>query len=136
MAHPLEILSLSPVKFPEAQCKHLGEFMLPKSPAGIPFAKTICSCCVHKQECLEVALDYAKTGPQVEGVWGGTDEKERAEIIRTHQDEFKPQSFYQQRQAVRELLDFGMSEEAIAIKLDIQFDSVMRVSRRMKGLSK
>ncbi|MEE2768025.1 MAG: WhiB family transcriptional regulator [Actinomycetota bacterium] len=40
-------------------------------------AKSICGNCPVNQECL----DYALTGRELHGIWGGTTETERREII-------------------------------------------------------
>jgi WhiB family redox-sensing transcriptional regulator len=54
------------------------EMFFPISPAGpavrqVAQAKAICARCEIRQACLEYALD---TGP-IQGVWGGTTERER-----------------------------------------------------------
>jgi len=135
MGQPLEILGISSVKFPQAQCKNLGEFMIPASPADIPYAKSICATCVHIAQCLEVALEYAKHGPAVQGVWGGTDESERAAMMKMRSGEFAPQSNYKKRERAIELISLGYSIEEISMKLGIQVKSIQRQIARVKEIA-
>lgn len=46
-------------------------------------AKTICDACVVRQECREYAIAHREP----EGIWGGLDEKERRQIIKSHRGE-------------------------------------------------
>lgn len=68
-----------------AEC--LGEdpelfFPYSRGPSGqlqAETAKAICKRCPVASECLDWALDST---PMPEGIWGGTDEDERADMIR------------------------------------------------------
>lgn len=68
-----------------AECK--GEdpelfFPYSRGPSGqlqAQVAKAVCGRCPVKNECLQWALD---SSPMPEGIWGGTDEDERADIVR------------------------------------------------------
>lgn len=43
-------------------------------------AKRICDLCVVRARCLSEALELTRGGVRVEGVWGGTTEKERKRL--------------------------------------------------------
>jgi hypothetical protein len=65
-----------PSKFEEPLCAEVGgDFWFPEK--GDPehhsqFAKSICSKCKHKVECLEWALENESVG-----IWGGLNERTR-----------------------------------------------------------
>lgn len=44
------------------------------------YARTICAECPVRRECLDFALNLARSGQQVDGMWGGLDERERRKI--------------------------------------------------------
>lgn len=46
------------------------------------YARSICNACPVEGECLRYALDLARQGETVAGMWGGLDEIERAELVR------------------------------------------------------
>lgn len=48
-------------------------------------AKRVCRRCPVTADCLE----YALAGGQMSGVWGGTDEAERADLLRTARDDVR-----------------------------------------------
>lgn len=48
-------------------------------------AKRVCGRCPVTADCLE----YALAGGQMSGVWGGTDEAERADLLRTARDDVR-----------------------------------------------
>lgn len=48
-------------------------------------AKRVCGRCPVTADCLE----YALTEGQTSGVWGGTDEAERAGLLRTARDDVR-----------------------------------------------
>ncbi|MEU8652593.1 WhiB family transcriptional regulator [Streptomyces sp. NPDC048737] len=48
-------------------------------------AKRVCGRCPVTADCLE----YALVGGQTSGVWGGTDEAERADLLRTARDDVR-----------------------------------------------
>jgi hypothetical protein len=52
-------------------------FFLPRSPSETSAAKALCEACPVRRECLQHALRT----PEVDGVWGGLDEKEREDIL-------------------------------------------------------
>jgi len=41
-------------------------------------AKTLCSTCTFRTECLQIALDE----PELQGIWGGTTPRERLALRR------------------------------------------------------
>jgi WhiB family redox-sensing transcriptional regulator len=61
---------------------HEPEVFFPPGPGAmdqIDEAKAVCRACPVVTDCLRVAL----TDPTLVGVWGGTSEAERAELIRS-----------------------------------------------------
>ncbi|MET9504831.1 WhiB family transcriptional regulator [Streptomyces sp. NPDC006622] len=48
-------------------------------------AKQVCARCPVTADCL----DYALAGGPMSGVWGGTDEAERADLLRTARDDVR-----------------------------------------------
>ncbi|MBK3575679.1 WhiB family transcriptional regulator [Streptomyces sp. MBT65] len=68
-----------------AACAHEDpELFFPLSSAGPALrqkvaAKRVCSVCPVTRQCLDWAID----GGQAHGAWGGTSERERAELRRT-----------------------------------------------------
>jgi WhiB family redox-sensing transcriptional regulator len=54
------------------------ELFFPVGSTGPAAAKRVCHRCPVIAECLDWALNSGQTA----GVWGGTDERERAELLR------------------------------------------------------
>ncbi|MFO0920119.1 MAG: WhiB family transcriptional regulator [Candidatus Saccharimonadales bacterium] len=54
------------------------ETFFPTGGAGVKIAKTICTECVVREDCLNYAIDNNVD----HGIWGGTSERERRRIIR------------------------------------------------------
>ncbi|MEN3271456.1 MAG: Transcription factor WhiB [Actinomycetota bacterium] len=52
------------------------------SPARIAEAKALCARCPYREPCLEEALKLPGITYQGTGVWGGTDHRERAAMLR------------------------------------------------------
>lgn len=70
-------LSLEAEWVSEANCKGLNMFPDRDNFKVLAVAKLACNGCVVRGECLEAALDRAEP----HGVWGGTTEDERKEIL-------------------------------------------------------
>lgn len=50
----------------------------PENGVGVEVAKKICASCVVREQCLEYAIDNRID----HGVWGGTSERQRRQIIK------------------------------------------------------
>jgi len=71
-----QFLSMNITKFENARCTSHAEQMIPLSPSeDTTFAKSLCTNCEHKSDCLELALSF-----DAQGIWGGTDQTERRAI--------------------------------------------------------
>jgi WhiB family redox-sensing transcriptional regulator len=57
-------------------------FFPPRRPGTAAPAKAVCAACPVRRECLRHALK----APEEHGVWGGLDERERAEIRRKRRE--------------------------------------------------
>jgi WhiB family transcriptional regulator, redox-sensing transcriptional regulator len=67
-----------------AECKDFEtKVFYPTDGAGVNAAKAICNQCVVKIKCLE----YAIARNEIHGVWGGTSERERKQIIKLRKKE-------------------------------------------------
>jgi WhiB family redox-sensing transcriptional regulator len=62
----------------------------PSGKAQIEVAKQVCADCPVISDCLNWALE---SSPMPEGVWGGTDEDERADIVRNRDKPTKRRYF-------------------------------------------
>lgn len=100
-------------------------------PKGLPSreAKSVCSGCPVRVECLE----YALTIPLIFGVWGGTTEQERRKL--------KPASYTsrkvamsdieKRRNEVRRLHAAGLTDPEVASRMGMASDSIARIRRRI-----
>ena len=71
-----QFLSMNITKFENARCTPHADKMIPATPGAYSaFAKSLCSNCEHKSDCLELALSF-----DAQGIWGGTDQTERRAI--------------------------------------------------------
>jgi hypothetical protein len=68
-----------PIRHKYAACRGIGSgaFIVERARASAA-AKTVCSVCPVRRECLAFALE----DPQLQGVWGGTTARERAAMRR------------------------------------------------------
>ncbi len=75
-----------------AACVTLGPGEMYKTSAKkqIEIAAEVCGQCSVRQECLELAL----LGEETEGVWGGTTEIERKDLISMVQSMVNPKEFW------------------------------------------
>lgn len=123
----VDLLDITVAQFPNAECKHYGDIMVPRTAHENEFAKTICTPCIHKSECLELALLNGE-----HGIWGGTDETERALIRKERGVRVRKESH--ELLEIQHLLETGESVEQVAKKLGIKVASLKRTLRRARGL--
>lgn len=57
-------------------------FFRGRGPGEADAAKAVCAACPVRRECLRYALE----APEEQGVWGGLDEKERADLIQRRRE--------------------------------------------------
>lgn len=68
----------------QARCANAPDpeiFFPGRGPGEADAAKAVCADCPVRRECLQ----YALRAPEEHGVWGGLDEKERADLIQRGQ---------------------------------------------------
>jgi WhiB family redox-sensing transcriptional regulator len=74
-----EQIWVRPAWMAQGACHGTGtDAFFPERGEHVTSARSMCRGCPVRQECLEHALD----GPELAGVWGGTNEKERARLRR------------------------------------------------------
>lgn len=67
----------APMWMAVARCRSLdSDVFFPRDGVGVEAAKTVCSSCPVRQQCLE----YAVANGIEHGVWGGASERERRRI--------------------------------------------------------
>ncbi len=75
----VDFLGMQVTQFTHAVCRRVDlDIMHPASEkASNRVQKSLCVSCVHKSECLELAI-----ATKAEGIWAGTTTKERKELVR------------------------------------------------------
>jgi len=124
----LSALTNSP-RFDEAQCKNERnlDFFFPESlvewEERLPRLKQLCGSCIHRVQCL----DYAIENEIKEGFWGDTTPDERKMHYKNKEDRHTKRI-----REIKTLLSQGFTKEQVAMRLEIQVESLERTLDRAK----
>jgi hypothetical protein len=102
------------------------EAFLPKKGGSTARAKAICAQCDVQAQCLEYAL---QNGP-VQGVWGGTSERERRDMKRSGESARTRLDYVR----IADLVKNGLSDSDVADRVGCSVESVGRW-RRANGVA-
>lgn len=78
-----ESFAIDAPKFESANCASIGDpdIFFPETKKeqieNLPFIRRICGSCIHRQECLDFAIEHYIS----DGIWGGLTERERIRLI-------------------------------------------------------
>lgn len=118
-----DFLGMQVTQFPNSLCREFGpDLFFSDVKSQIDKAKMICSFCPHTDQCR---VD-ARARDERHGVFGGEDEDER-KWFSIHGTDKHPRY-----SPVRDLHEMGLTVNQIAMRLNIQHDSVTANLRRAK----
>ncbi len=118
----------------QAQCRDIEnpDIFFPEGKVeeanSLPIARSICSSCIERKECLEYAL--AENIPH--GIWAGTTPKERGVYVQRRRKKFG----INKAETIRRLHLQGRTPKEISIALNVDLSYTTQVLRKAGVKSK